>query len=434
MFGRDEGGANHARNNSVVTGLAAFFATMYFVQGLGDPTSGLIAQPVRSLLRSWGESPAAIAGFMALLAVPWTLKPLFGLLSDYLPFLGYRRRGYLLVATAGAAIGLLVLWLTPLPAGERWLLFVLLLVPTIGIAFGDVLVDALMIERGQPLGLTGRLQSVQWAAAYIALLLTGVTAGYLANEGLQTEAFGLCALLWGGAFVLAWFYAREPAQVRAPHSAAELRRALATPGLAHVVGIQFLWSMNPLWVSVLYLHLTDALGFSEQVYGNTYSLFSAGCVVASLGYAVYCRHVRMGFLLHASIVTGIVANAVYWSMSTPTAAYVISVVAGWAYMTGMLIQLDLAARVVPIPVAATLFALIMALTNFAASLSEALGGYLYEYLQPVSGELAAYRWVVLISMGFAASCWLLVPGLKRAQPEWWHRGDPAAELPREAPR
>ncbi|HEY5646075.1 MAG TPA: MFS transporter [Pseudomonadales bacterium] len=426
MFGRDEGGANHARTNGVVTGLAAFFAVMYFVQGLGDPTSGLIAQPVRSLLREWGESPSSIAAFMAVLAIPWTLKPLFGLLSDYLPLFGSRRRGYLLLATASAAVGLFVLWLTPLPEGERWLLFVLLLVPTVGIAFGDVLVDALMIERGQPLGLTGRLQSIQWTAAYLALLLTGVVAGYLANNGLQTVAFGICAALWAGTFVLAWFYAREPSVARAPHSAAELRRALAAPGLAAVVLIQFLWSMNPLWVSVLYLHVTEALGFSEQVYGNTYSLFSAGCVLASVGYAFYCRRVRMGVLLHVSIVTGIAANAVYWSMSTAVHAYLISFVAGWAYMTGMLIQLDLAARVVPIGVAATLFALIMALTNFAASLSEALGGHLYEFLQTGMSELAAYRWVVLLSMLFAASCWLVVPSLRRAQPQWWWRGAPLA--------
>ena len=56
-----------------VTGAYIFFAALYFVQSVGDPTSGLIAQPVRSLLRSWG-SPAALGALMALLAVPWTIK------------------------------------------------------------------------------------------------------------------------------------------------------------------------------------------------------------------------------------------------------------------------------------------------------------------------------------------------------------------------
>jgi hypothetical protein len=127
----------------------------------------------------------------------------------------------------------------------------------------------------------------------------------------------------------------------------------------------------------------------------------------------------MAKLLHLSIIAGVVSNAVYWQFSVPAEAYAISVVAGWAYMTGMLIQLDLAARVVPVALAATLFALIMALTNLAASISEAFGGYLYELLQSDFGEPVAYRAVVAFSMLFAASCWLLVPWLRRAQPAWW---------------
>jgi MFS family permease len=147
------------------TSAYTFFAALYFVQSVGDPTSGLIAQPVRSLLRSWGESPASLAALMALLAIPWSIKPAFGLLSDFVPLLGSRRRNYLLLANGMAAVSLLVLAFVPLSPENRWLLFALLLPTTVGIALGDVIVDALMVEKGQPLGLTGRFQSIQWAAA-----------------------------------------------------------------------------------------------------------------------------------------------------------------------------------------------------------------------------------------------------------------------------
>src|SRR4030095_587760 len=136
-----------------VIGLSVLFGAMYFVQSVGDPTSGLIAQPARSLLKQWGDDATSMADFMALLALPWALKPLLGLFADFVPLLGSPRRTPLLLSSAISGLGLLVLAFVPLPQGSHALLFMLLFLPTLGIALGDVLVDALMIEEGQPRGL-----------------------------------------------------------------------------------------------------------------------------------------------------------------------------------------------------------------------------------------------------------------------------------------
>jgi len=396
---------------------------MYFVQSVGDPTSGLIAQPVRSLLKDWGEDATSIAAFMGLLALPWALKPLLGLVADFVPLRGSRRRNPLILASLASGAGLLVLAFLPIPEGARWLLMALLLVPTIGIALGDVLVDALMIEEGQPRGLTGRFQSIQWTAANAALLLAGVLGGYFSERSAQQSAFFFCALLWGTSLVLTLLFVRERPAPRLSGNwsahARVLRSALRAPGLATACGILFLWSFNPLWVSVLYLHMTEGLGFSEQFYGTSFAVFSGGAMAASAGYGFYCRRVKPGLLVHVSIVAGIVANAVYWHLGTETVALLISAVAGFAFMTGTLIQLDVAARLVPVAVAATLFAAIMGLTNLAASLSEALGGWSYDLVQGVAGEEGAFRIVVASSVCFPAACWLLLPRLKREIPAWW---------------
>ncbi|MEO8497262.1 MAG: hypothetical protein ABI614_19495, partial [Planctomycetota bacterium] len=99
------------------TGLVLLFGAMYFVQGIAEPTEGLIAQPVRSMLKSWGYSAAGIAGFGALLALPWSLKPLYGLLTDFIPIAGTRRRSYLLLTSAASVLGLTCLYLMPVPVG-----------------------------------------------------------------------------------------------------------------------------------------------------------------------------------------------------------------------------------------------------------------------------------------------------------------------------
>ena len=271
-----------------VTGAYTFFAALYFVQSIGDPTSGLIAQPVRSLLRSWGESPATLGALMALLALPWTIKPLFGLLSDFVPLFGSRRRNYLLLANGLAAFSLLVLASIPLSPRASWLLFALLLPTTVGIALGDVIVDALMVEKGQPLGLTGRFQSIQWTAANMALLLTGGLGGYIAEQRLQSFAFALCSGLWMVALAITWRYAGDD---RAEHldtaslrdTAAALIETFREPLFLTVCALLTLWSFNPVWGSVLYLHMTEGLGFSEQAYGNVTSAFFAGrCSAASV--------------------------------------------------------------------------------------------------------------------------------------------------------
>ena len=407
-----------------VAGAYIFFAALYFVQSVGDPTSGLIAQPVRSLLRSWGESPATLGALMALLAVPWTIKPIFGLLSDFVPLLGSRRRNYLLLANGLAAASLLLLAFIPLAPGSRWLLFALLLPTTIGIALGDVIVDALMVEKGQPLGLTGRFQSIQWTAANAALLLTGVLGGYVAEEKLQSLAFALCGVLWVFAFAVAWRYAddHEDAHLDTAslhETGAALREVLRNPLFLAVCALLTLWSFNPVWGSVLYLHMTEGLGFSEQDFGNVTSAFFAGSLMGSIGYGIYCRLVRLSTLLHLSIIAAIVSNGVYWQLDSLSSAYVVSVIAGAAYMTGTLIQLDLTARIIPARAAATVFATVMALTNFAGSGSEAFGGWLFGAAKASYGRETAFNFAVAVSVAAAVSCWLLVPMLRRAAPQWW---------------
>ena len=390
--------------------LGALFAILYFVQGVGEPVAGLVAQPVRSLLKGWGESAAYIAAFSAAVSIPWTLKPLYGLLSDFLPLAGYRRKSYLILSGLVTFAGFALLYGFRPTAGSYGWFLVLLVAPTVAIAFADVLVDALMIEKGQPRGLTGVLQSVQWTASYAATLATGILGGYLSQFGLEYEAFLLCAALGMLSFLMAWRYVDEE-----PHSTSEsaagaweaLRNSFRSPVLLGVAGFLFLWSLDPLSTTVVYLRITEGLGWSEQFFGYTISILAFGCIVASVTYGFYCRRVSMPVLTHAAIGLGVLSQAAYWAMDSPTAAVVIHVIVGFTWMTASLIQLDLAARVCPPQAAATVFAVLMALTNLASSLGEAVGGSVYDYLLNSIGDGRAFAVMVALGAGVKLCCWLL---------------------------
>ncbi len=173
--------------------LAALFGFYYFLQGVGEPDDGLMSQPLQSLLTRWGQSVEQIGQFSALLMLPWSIKPLYGLVSDFLPLGGYRRKSYLMLTSGLSAAALFGLSAMTLSVGDVSLLLALLMVPAVGIAFGDVAIDGLMIENGQARGWTGQLQSMQWTGMYAAAALTGIVGGYLSEHRIEQYAILICA-------------------------------------------------------------------------------------------------------------------------------------------------------------------------------------------------------------------------------------------------
>jgi predicted MFS family arabinose efflux permease len=402
--------------------LSVLFGLFYFIQGISEPTDGLLSQPVLSLLKSWGQNAEQIATFSFLLALPWAIKPIYGLVSDFIPLAGYHRKSYLIVASAITSATLSLAYALDLPAGSVDTLFLLLMFSTIGVAFSDVVIDALMVEKGQPHGLTGRLQAVQWGAIYSADILTGSLGGYLSEHSQQMLAFLICGAMMVGTLVLSAIVVsdRRQSDARAAfHSTfLLLRRAAASRAILFGGAFLFLWSFNPFSRTVLYLYMTrDQLGFSEQFYGNTVSLQATAAMIGSLLYGFYCRRVSMKILVHVSIVLGITSTVAYWAMHDEASARAVSVVYGFAVATAMMVQLDLAAQICPPQAAGTLFALLMALSNLGTGLSTWLGGWCYQHTLQEWGNPLAFNLLVGIGALFTAGCWLVVPYLRTVLPE-----------------
>jgi MFS family permease len=407
-------GAGGARGNELWR-LGLLFGVIYFLQGIGEPSEGLIAQPARSLLKRWGRSDRDITTFMALLVIPWSLKPLYGLLSDFLPLFGTRRKSYLALATGAIAVSMLALSASPVPPGASATLFGWLMVSAVAVAVADVATDALMIESSQPLGLTGQLQAVQWGCLSAAGILTGLLGGELCEDRREYSAFLVCGV--GGMLTLALVLGRahEPARTGPLPGLADSLRVLAgARSLLAVGAFLFLWHFNPFSNAVLYLHMTRGLGLSERFYGMTVTLTALVSVAASAAYFLYCRRVRLSRLVHASIALGVMSTLAYVAVIDEPSAVLVTLGAGFTYMTATLIQLDLAARVCPPETAGTVFALLMALENLSASVSTWLGGVLYEGGKPHWGTQGSFQALVLISSALTACCWLLVPWLPRA--------------------
>src|SRR6266545_2416744 len=78
--------------------LMIFFGVVYFVEGVGQ-TGGIIAQPLTYYLKevhAW--TPVQVTAFLTVFNLPWIIKPIYGLISDFVPLFGYRRKTYLILA------------------------------------------------------------------------------------------------------------------------------------------------------------------------------------------------------------------------------------------------------------------------------------------------------------------------------------------------
>jgi MFS family permease len=406
--------------------LLVLFGTLYFVQGIVEPTAGMPSQPIQTQLEDWGLAPKAIGFLLFFIGIPWSLKPLFGLVSDFFPIFGRRRKPYLLVSTAGtclAFLGLAVLWGDK--AGVRQSAWLLLLICG-GIAMTDVVIDALAVETGQPLRLTGQFQSVQWGTMSAASIVAGSLGGFIAQHGLLKPAFVGCGLLAGLSLAVVWVTVHEPRRKHLPVENLRLAWKSLSTGrrlltLLTVGAYLFLWNFNPFSSNVLKHYSTEVLQLSEQFYGNLYSIQAIAGIAACVVYGLICRRIPFGWLLHGSIVAGILSTLCYWLMFDAASAVLVSIAFGLTYQLGTLIQLDLAARICPTESAGTIFALLMAISNTGISASYGVGGLTYDWLssaEMLGNRHAAFDALVAIGATFTAGCWLLVPVMRWAGVEW----------------
>ena len=295
----------------------------------------------------------------------------------------------------------------------------MLMIPTIGVAFVDVVVDALMVEEGQPRGITGTLQSVQWACMYGATILTGWLGGYLSARGMQSTGFAICALAAGFSLFLALFVVKEPPTEKPEgtmkKAAVSLWTAARHPAVLGVGAFLFLVNFNPFGSSVRYVHMTDGLGLGEELYGKMVSVQAVASVAGALAYGWICRKVPFRVLVHLGIAAAVVCTLCWWGLTDARSAVTIGVVYGFALMITTLVQLDMAARYCPPALAATVFALLMSLSNGSVSLAEVAGGTLYTGWIETMGRARAFDTLVGVGAAVTALCWFLVPWLNRLE-------------------
>ena len=389
-----------------------FFGLVYFAEGLGQ-AGGLINQPLMNYLKANGLTSDQVAQLLGVLTIPWVIKPLYGLISDFVPFLGYRRKSYLFLMNGLAATGFL--WLVGLLTPE-WIVAAMVLT-ALGIASSDVLVDALMVERGQQTGQIKRFQSQQWMWFNIAAITTGILGGWLSETRTPDGALHTAALITACApaavAIATAFLVREEKTtadlVQFKASTGSLLSALKSKTLWSVAGFLAFWNFSPSFGTPMYYHMVDNLKFDQYFIGQLGSVSSVGSVIGAF---VFKRFLAGRFSTNAlvpqSILLGTISTVAYLFLVDRQSAVILSFATGLISMIPLLTLLSLAAAICPPHAEGFTFAGLMSIFNGASQVSAIWGAHLYEHV--LDKQMAPLIW---ISAAFTLAAFSLVPFLPK---------------------
>jgi folate/biopterin transporter len=364
---------------------------VYVVQGI----LGLARLAVSFFLKDdLGLSPATVAALTGVAALPWTIKPLFGFMSDGLPIGGYRRRPYLVLSGlvgcgAWVALGTLVQSAVGAIAA--------ITVSSLSVAVSDVIVDSLVVERarGESQATAGTLQSLAWGASAAGGLITAYLGGALLEQVTTRSIFLITASFPLIVSLTAWLIAEEPIADGATWSlvtrqvgqlwGAIRQRAIWMPAL-----FLFLWQATPSADAAFFFFTTNDLGFGPEFLGRVRLVSS---LAALIGIWVFQRFLRgvafrpifawstvlssllgltsLMLITHANRSLGI--DDRWFSLGD---SLVLTVMGQIAFMP----VLVLSARLCPPGVEATLFASLMSIVNLAGLVSHELGALLTHWL------------------------------------------------------
>ena len=404
--------APHAdANTSTVQHLLIFFALVYVVEGLGQIV-GLISQPLNYYLKEvHGWNPLQVTAFITVFNLPWIIKPIYGLVSDFVPLFGYRRKSYLIIANIAASAG--YLWATQLNAPGD-LAFALMLT-AYAMAISSTLCGAVLVENGQRLHESGTFVNQQWLWFNIAAMIAAIAGGQLVQHLAPSNALHAaaaiiavapCAVIVGALFLVPEKKTRiDLAGMK--NTLRGLSAAFRRRELWLVAMFIFLYYFSPGLSTPLYYHMTDNLGFSQAYIGILGSITAAGWVVGALLYRRFFGNLTLKSLLNLSIAIGTAAGLAYLLFWNETAAAIISFFAGFAAMLATVATLTLAADFCPPRAEGFSFAVLMSIINLANTLADNVGSFLYTHaLQRALAPL------VLISAAFTAFAFVLVPLLR----------------------
>jgi predicted MFS family arabinose efflux permease len=381
-----------------------------FVTQFAQPNKGALGDlPLKFLLKtSLHASKTEVAGFFAIAALFWYLKPLAGIFTDGVPLFGTRRRWYLILSSATAA----ALWASVqfVPQTYRGLLYVVIIINA-AMVVASVVTGGLLVEAGQRYNATGRITSLRFVIMSLGTFIVGPLAGWLATRPIAyTAAIGATCLAVLAATAAALLHER-PVRQRDANAVRSVGRQLVTIFRARALWLTLLcyafFYFAPGFATPLYFYQTDTLKLSQQFIGNLGLFAGATGILGALTYGMVCRRIRLRELLVVCVAINIAITLLYELYRSPMLVLGIESLNGFGGVVADLALLDLAARATPRGSEALGYGLMMSIRNVMIAGGDVIGSKMID-----SYHISLFS-MVYLNAGTTAIVFLLIPLLPR---------------------
>ncbi|MEE9281263.1 MAG: MFS transporter [Myxococcota bacterium] len=388
-----------------------FLMSLFYLIQLYGGNPGLFDIPLQLYLKeTLGFSAEQLAWFFTVTVFPWTIKPLWGIISDSYPVFGSTVRSYFILCYA-LSFGLFV-GLGSLGSLNGMILLGAVGLASTAIAFSDVLTDKLMVVEGREEGTTGVLQAAQWSAFSFGGAAMMYLGGWIAERGSLSTAFLLTALVPLLGLVATLALIRE--RPKAPGETSLKRSAGALWGAMR--SRQFLTCAA--FIAALRLHVypplifyqRDVLQFDPVFIGTWSAVVFLANGVGAIVFGLYARHIPRTRLLNLTVGFNVVATLGFIFMTDEKSAIAVAIAVGLTDMIGTLGILEVAARSCPPGIEGTAYALMMSVYNLFTRPGAIIGAMLWD-----AGW--SFPTLVLIGTGLTAVCWFLIPFLRLEEEE-----------------
>ncbi|MBU0577971.1 MFS transporter [Patescibacteria group bacterium] len=177
-----------------------FFAAVYFVQA----AVGISALAQFLFTRNeLGLSFIELGILAALPTISWSIKPIYGFLTDLVPIYGYRRRPYLHIMPLITMLSWLWIW----QFADSFISYAIpIMIANIGLGFTDVIADGLVVQQSDE-KTAGRYQSICWGSLTVGAIITTFLSGLLIGRDIVSikGMFLITALIPLITFTLSFF-------------------------------------------------------------------------------------------------------------------------------------------------------------------------------------------------------------------------------------